>query len=154
MAQPSRAAKPNSRALVLIALHVLLFVYSLCGFFSKNAARQPFMSFEFCAFYAGMLAILVVYAVGWQQILKRLPLTLAFANKAVTVVWGIMWGAVFFQEAVTWPKIAGAALVMAGIVLFSVADGAQQRELAAQPASGDGPDGPGEPDASAAGGEG
>ena len=122
-----KANKPNSRAVVLIALHVLLLVYSLCGFFSKNASRQPFMSFEFCAFYAGMLAILVVYAIGWQQILKRLPLTVAFANKAITVVWGIIWGAVFFQEAITLPMIIGAIIVMAGIVLFSIADGEERQ---------------------------
>ena len=123
----SQPRKLNSHAVVLIALHVLLLVYSLCGFFSKNAARQPFMSFEFCAFYAGMLAILVIYAIGWQQILKRLPLTVAFANKAVTVIWGIVWGAVFFQEPVTPLMIVGAAIVMAGIVLFSIADGEERR---------------------------
>lgn len=127
-----KANKPNSRAVVLIALHVLLLVYSLCGFFSKNASRQPFMSFEFCAFYAGMLAILVVYAIGWQQILKRLPLTVAFANKAITVVWGIIWGAVFFQEAITPPMIVGAIIVMAGIVLFSIADGEERQAAEAQ----------------------
>ena len=127
-----KANKPNSRAVVLIALHVLLLVYSLCGFFSKNASRQPFMSFEFCAFYAGMLAILVVYAIGWQQILKRLPLTVAFANKAITVVWGIIWGAVFFQEAITLPMIIGAIIVMAGIVLFSIADGEERQAAEAE----------------------
>ena len=121
-------SNPRSRALVLIALHVLLLVYSLCGFFSKNASRQPFLSFEFCAFYAGMLAILVVYAIGWQQILKRMPLTVAFANKAITVVWGIVWGAVFFQEAITPLMIVGAVLVMAGVVLFSIADNEENRE--------------------------
>ena len=97
----------NKRALALIALHVLLLIYSLSGFFSKNASMQSFLSFEFCAFYAGMLFILVVYAIGWQQILKRLPLTLAFANKAVTIVWGIVWGVVFFGETVTWQMILG-----------------------------------------------
>ena len=86
------------------------------------------MSFEFCAFYAGMLIILVIYAIGWQQILKRLPLTLAFANKAITIVWGIVWGAVFFQEAITPPMVIGGALVMAGVVLFSIADGEESRE--------------------------
>ena len=124
----SQRKRSNSQAIVLIVLHLLLLVYSLCGFFSKNASRQPFMSFEFCAFYAGMLIILVIYAIGWQQILKRLPLTLAFANKAITIVWGIVWGAVFFQEAITLPMVIGGALVMAGVVLFSIADGEEKRE--------------------------
>lgn len=113
----------NSRALVLLALHVLLLVYSLSGFFSKSASREPVLSVNFVLLYGGMLLILVIYALGWQQIIKRLPLTLAFANKAVTVVWGIVWGVVFFSETVTPLMVAGAVLVIAGVVLFSFGDG-------------------------------
>ena len=118
----------NRHAVVLIALHVLLLVYSFASFFSKNASRQPFMSLEFCLFYTGMLAVLVVYAIGWQQILKHLPLTVAFANKSITVIWGIIWGAVFFGEQITPTMIVGAVVVMAGIVLFSIADGEERKE--------------------------
>ena len=86
------------------------------------------MSLEFCLFYTGMLAVLVVYAIGWQQILKHLPLTVAFANKSITVIWGIIWGAVFFGEQITPTMIVGAVVVMAGIVLFSIADGEERKE--------------------------
>ena len=74
-----------------------------------------------------MMAIMVIYAVGWQQVIKRLPLTLAFANKAVTVVWGILWGAVFFRESITPGKLIGAAVIVAGVVLFVKADGEEKR---------------------------
>ena len=46
--------------------------------------------------YGGMLAALVVYAFGWQQVIKHLPLTTAYANKAITVVWGILLGFLLF----------------------------------------------------------
>ena len=127
--------KLNSRALTLIALHILLFVYSLSGLFSKNASMQPFLSFEFCALYAGMLIVLAIYAIGWQQILKRLPLTLAFANKAITVVWGIVLGALVFGETITWPMIVGAVLVIAGVVLFSIADNEDKDDAEDDPAN-------------------
>lgn len=117
----------NSRALVLIALHILLLVYSLSGFFSKSASREPVLSLNFILLYGGMLLILVIYALGWQQIIKRLPLTLAFANKAVTVVWGIVWGVVFFSETVTPLMVAGAVLVVAGVALFSLGDGDKEK---------------------------
>lgn len=117
----------NSYALTLIGLHVLLGIYSLSGLFSKNAAAQPFLSWKHIAFYCGMMAIMVIYAVGWQQVIKRLPLTLAFANKAVTVVWGILWGAVFFHESITPGKLIGAAVIVAGVVLFVKADGEEKR---------------------------
>lgn len=115
----------------LIGLHLLLLVYSLSGFFSKNAAAQPVMSLQFVLFYGGMLAILFGYAIGWQQVIKRLPLTLAFANKAVTVIWGMVWGVIFFGETITHPMVIGAVLVMAGVVLFAVADEQDQAVQAA-----------------------
>lgn len=121
----------NSRAAVLIALHVLLFFYSFSGFTSKFAAQQPTMSFGFFAWYGAMLAVLAVYALGWQQILKRLPLTVAFANKAVTVVWGIVWGVLLFGESVTVPMVIGGILVIAGVVLFAIADGDERKKEAA-----------------------
>lgn len=107
----------------LFALHMLLMVYSTSGILSKLAAGVPFLSLEFCCLYGGVLLLLGVYAIGWQQILKRLPLTTAFSNKAVTIVWGIIWGALFFFEPITVPKAMGAILIIAGVVLFSHADG-------------------------------
>lgn len=122
MAVQNEEKQPNKRALVLIALHVLLLVYSLSGIFSKNASAFPIMSPQFIALYAGTIAILGIYAIGWQQIIKRLPLTLAFANKAVTVVWGIVWGVIFFGETITWQMVLGGAIVIAGVALFGYAD--------------------------------
>lgn len=106
----------------LIALHLLLICYSLSGILSKLAAAQPFLSPKFCLCYGGIIAILGVYALAWQQIIKRLPLTTAFANKAVTVVWGLVWGLLIFHESITPGKLTGAALVVAGVVLFSTAN--------------------------------
>ena len=113
----------SSRLKTLFALHLLLMVYSMSGILSKLAAGEDFFSPKFLALYAGILALLGLYAIGWQQILKRLPLTTAFSNKAVTIVWGIVWGVLFFAESVTVGKVIGAVLIIAGVVLFSMADG-------------------------------
>ncbi len=121
------AKTPNKRAVTLIALHLLLLVYYLSGIFSKNAAHEPFMSPMFIALYGGMLAILFIYAIGWQQILKRLSLSLAFANKAVTVVWGMVWGFFIFGESISALNLIGAALVIAGVVLYARADAEEER---------------------------
>lgn len=106
----------------LFMLHLLLMVYSISGILSKNAANVSFLSIEFCLLYAGILALLGLYAIGWQQILKRMALTTAFSNKAVTIVWGIIWGAFFFAEPITLPKVGGAILIVVGVVLFSHSD--------------------------------
>ena len=112
--------KPKIKALFL--LHLLLMLYSTSSIFSKLAAGAEVFSLRFCVCYGCIVALLGVYAIGWQQIIKRLPLTTAFANKAVTVVWGIVWGAVFFRESITPGKLLGAAIVIAGVVLYVAAD--------------------------------
>ena len=73
--------------------------------------------------YGAEILILAFYAIGWQQFIKRMPLSAAYANKAVTVVWGCIWGVVFFQEQLSVGKIIGAVLVLAGIALYGYADG-------------------------------
>lgn len=112
----------TSRIKTLFALHLLLMVYSTSGVLSKLASGVSFLSWEFVGLYAGIIGLLGLYAIGWQQILRRLPLTTAFSNKAITIVWGIVWGALFFSESITFGKVIGAVLIIAGVVLFSHAD--------------------------------
>ena len=114
----------------LLLLHILLLFYSLSDVMSKLAAGFDFLSLGFVVCYGGLLVILAGYAIGWQQVIKRMPLTTAYANRGITVVWGIFWGALFFSEAITPGKIAGAVMVVAVIVLFSLADGEVQDEAA------------------------
>lgn len=118
----------RSKLKTLLLLHLLLMVYSVSNIFSKLAADESFLSLRFCLFYGGVIALLGLYAIGWQQIIKRLPLTTAFANKAVSVIWGIVWGLLFFQESLTAGKIVGALLIVAGVVLFAKADGEEAHE--------------------------
>ena len=56
------------------------------------------------------------------EIIKKLPLTTAFANKAVTVVWAILWGTLFFDETITPGRIFGAAMVIIGVILYGTGD--------------------------------
>lgn len=94
-------------------------VYSLGGICSKKAAEYSVLSLPFIVWYGGLVIILGIYAIGWQQVIKRMPLTTAFANKAVTIVWGIIWGFVFFKEVITIGKVLGAMLVIVGVLLYS-----------------------------------
>ena len=117
-----RTRRPMAGIRTLVLLHALLFLYSLTGVLSKGAAEQPFLGTTFVLLYGGMLVILFVYALAWQQIIRRLPLTVAYANKAINVVWGITWGLVVFHEPVSPRMIIGAGIVVVGVVVFSLGD--------------------------------
>ena len=70
-----------------------------------------------------MIALLGIYAIGWQQVIKHMNLTSAYAAKAATVIWGFIFGVVLFHEKITAGKVIGLALITAGIVLFGIDDG-------------------------------
>ena len=73
----------------------------------------------FFIYYGIELIILLLYTVFWQQIIKILPLTLMFANKAITIIWGIVWGMVIFDEKLTLGKIVGSVLIILGIIFYT-----------------------------------
>ena len=98
-----------------VFLHLLLFMFSFCGVFSKLAAGYEFLSLKFCIFYIISIIILGIYAILWQQVLKRFSLTTAFFNRAVNVIWGMIWGLLVFHEKIKFNMIIGCILIMIGI---------------------------------------
>ena len=118
--------KTNSR--LFLYLHLFLMLYSTGGIVSKLAAGQPFLSLPFILLYGTQILILAFYAVGWQQFIKRMPLSVAYANKAVTVIWGCIWGVLIFHEYLTAGKIIGGLLVLCGVALYGYADEKNKKE--------------------------
>ncbi|MDO4990440.1 MAG: transporter [Eubacteriales bacterium] len=113
----------GSKARAFLALQLLLLCYALSTVMQKLAAQQEFLSLRFLLCAAGMFLFLGVYALGWQQVLKRLPLTVAYAtSKAVVFLWMLVFGALIFHERVSPRQLLGCALLMAGVVLFALAE--------------------------------
>ena len=77
---------------------------------------------RFVLFYGIVLLILFVYAIAWQQIIKKMPLVTAYANKAITVIWGLIWGLLIFQEPLSLWNIAGAIIIIVGIMFVVKSD--------------------------------
>ena len=107
------------KVLSFIFLHFTFFVYSLAAVFSKMAGSQQTINKKFILCYAMVLLILMVYAVLWQQNLKRMNLVTAYSNKAVTVVWGMIWGVLIYNDQVTWNRVLGAVIIMIGVCLMA-----------------------------------
>jgi len=113
----------KDKAKIYIALHLFLMLYSTGGIISKLASGKPFLSPSFILLYALEILILAFYAIGWQQFIKRMPLSVAYANKAVTVIWGCVWGVLIFHEHLSFGKVVGVLMVLCGIALYGYADG-------------------------------
>ena len=113
----------NKNLTLFLFLHILLASLSLTGVIGKLAAKEEFLSLPFILLYGIEILVLAFYAIGWQQVVKRMPLSVAYANKAVTVIWGCIWGALIFHEHLSVGKIAGVLLVLGGVALYGIADG-------------------------------
>ncbi|MDE7392227.1 MAG: transporter [Treponemataceae bacterium] len=103
----------------VLLMHAGCLLYSGYSLVGKAAAWFPFFSPPFIVSYGIVAAILCTYAVIWQQVLRHVPLFVATANKSVTVIWGILFGKLFFAETITWNMIADAAVILAGILLLA-----------------------------------
>ena len=105
-----------------LVLHLLLIIYSFSGVLSKYASQVKFLSLPFILLYGGIILILGIYAIFWQQVIKKIPLTTAFANKAINIIWGLIWGIILFNERITVGKVIGIILIVSGIIIFSLSD--------------------------------
>ena len=113
----------GSKMRAFLALQLLLLCYALSTVMQKLAALQDFLSPRFLLCVFGMFLFLGVYALGWQQVLKRLPLTVAYAtSKAVVFVWMLLFGALLFHERVSPRQLLGCAFLMAGVILFALSE--------------------------------
>lgn len=83
----------------------------------KVGGQYPFLSPMYLAFFGLALVIMAVYAVAWQLLLERLPLTTAYLRKGLTYALIFVWAAVFFDEVITLKQIIGMAVIIVGMVV-------------------------------------
>lgn len=69
------------------------------------------------------VAVLGVYAILWQQLIKHFQLSIAYANKATTLLWSLVWSTLLFHEAVTPAKLIGVCMVIVGIIILNGGSG-------------------------------
>ncbi len=102
-----------------LLLHATLLLYSVASVFAKGAGNDLVLreTTGIIIFLALEAFTLGVYAVLWQQTLKRMPLGFAYSNKGVCTLWTCLFGLIFFGESLTWGKAIGIIVVLAGVWL-------------------------------------
>ncbi len=81
---------------------------------SKEASASGGDVLRFLFFFGMEFVILGVYAILWQQMIKRFELSVAYANRSMAVVWSMVWAVVFFHDTITVQNVLGVVLVAAG----------------------------------------
>ena len=108
------------RNIVLLAA-LAVFMESLTSPCLKIGARYPFMSAPYIAWFCLAVLILCFYAVCWQLILEKLPLTTAYLRRGFSYILLFVWSTLIFHENITIKQIIGIAVISLGMVV-SVSD--------------------------------
>lgn len=106
-----------------IKLHLNILLFSFTTVFSKAASVQlnehGLHSMWLYVFAFLMLLNCGIYALAWQQVIKKFELSVAYANKSVYLIWGQLWAVVIFGEHLTVMNMIGLLFVFAGVVVVS-----------------------------------
>lgn len=118
----------NNKIIQILILQFAVMIYSINTVVAKFVSNEVFGSPKFLMLYFLEFCVLGVYAIFWQQLIKRFELSIAYANKAMTLLWSLLWSIVIFHEGVTLPKIAGVILVIIGTIVINGGDSKDSTE--------------------------
>lgn len=109
----------KKRFLDFLFLQMIFMFYSLAGLISKKASQYELITKEFTFLLILELTVLLIYAVFWQQIIKKFDLSIAYSNKGVIIIWTFIWSNIVFNESVTINNLIGAVIIICGIIKVS-----------------------------------
>ena len=114
--------KKKTKLKEIFILQIVIAIYTLSTVFAKFASGQEFMSFKFILYYGLEMLILAVYAVVWQQLIKKFDISVAYANKAMGLLWSIVWAILIFNETIAIKNVIGVVIVIVGTIIVNSED--------------------------------
>ena len=102
-----------------LALVGVNFVYACTGIFTKMASRHEMLSWPYLLWLAGAVGVMGLYALLWQQVLKRIDLSTAYMFKGTSLIFGLLFAWSILGEPITLNNMIGAAIIIVGIALFA-----------------------------------
>ena len=93
------------------------------GKFAANTYKAEGMrSVMLYVFLFLMLCICVFYAFCWQKVIKHFDLHIAYANRAMYLVWSQIWAVSIFSEVLEPKNYLGLVIVMTGVIIVSLGE--------------------------------
>ena len=83
------------------------------------ASMQPTGAWPYLLWFGGAVAIIGVYAILWQQVLRHIEQSTAYMFKGTTLIFTMLIAALLFGEIITVPNILGSVIIIIGIVLLA-----------------------------------
>lgn len=113
----------------IILLQAIIIIYTVSSVMAKFASTNKETPIKFFLFLGLEFAILAVYAVLWQQMIKRFDLSVAYANRSMAILWSMIWAVIFFHDKITLRNVLGVLLVLLGTIVVNMdAAGGEQHD--------------------------
>ena len=109
----------NKKTRMHIVLIFINLLYACVSLFTKYASQQEFMSWNYMLGLIGAVGVMGLYAVLWQQVLKRIELSMAYMFKGTSILFVMLLAYLLYGEQITLNNIVGAIIIISGIVLFA-----------------------------------
>lgn len=107
---------------LMLILQMTVCLYTISGIAAKFASNFEFLSPGFIVCYAVEIGILGIYAIAWQQIIKRVDISVAYANRSLAIFWSMLWAYLLFREQVTVQNLLGVAMIFVGTCVVNSSD--------------------------------
>ena len=105
--------------LMWLALIGINLVYACTYICMKMASPHAFLSAPYVLWVLGAVGVMGIYAVLWQQVLARVPLSTAYMFKGTSLIFVLLLSALLFHEGITWQNIIGSVIIVSGIILYA-----------------------------------
>lgn len=104
-----------------LIIQAVVAVYTIASVLGKLAAvsAEGAGGWGFLFLYGAEVGVLGVYAILWQQVIRKVELSVAYANRAAALLWSLLWAVLLFDEKVTAAQLFGIALVILGTAVIN-----------------------------------
>ena len=106
------------RYLSLVGVNLIYACTSIC---TKMASQQEMLSWPYLFWIAGAVGVMGIYALLWQQVIAKMPLSTAYMFKGTSLIFVLLFSVLLFGEAITLNNVIGAVIIIIGIILLAKA---------------------------------
>ena len=104
----------------ILLLQAIIIIYTISSVMAKFASASAEAPLRMLVFLGLEFMILAIYAVLWQQMIKRFDLSVAYANRSMAILWSMIWAVIFFHDEITLRNILGVLIVLMGTVIVNL----------------------------------
>ena len=105
----------------LLQLQLIIIIYTIAGIMAKLASLGEHL-WWIITFLLLDVFLLGIYAIFWQQLIKIFPLSVAYANRAMSLLWSAIWAGLIFGEQITGKQWVAIGLVVMGIIMVNMGE--------------------------------